>query len=42
VKRGELLGYATGDYTMQKIVEHFKVRYATVSRAIRQAEDLED
>ena len=31
--------YATGDYTMQQIAEHFEVHYATVSRAIRRAED---
>jgi putative transposase len=30
--------YATGDYTMQQIAEHFAVHYATVSRAVRRAE----
>ena len=31
--------YATGDYTMQQIADHFEVHYATVSRAVRDAED---
>jgi REP element-mobilizing transposase RayT len=31
--------YATGDYTMQQIAQHFEVHYATVSRAIRRAEE---
>lgn len=30
--------YATGDYTMHKIAEHFEVHYSTVSRAIKKSE----
>ena len=29
--------YATGDYTMHEIAEHFEVHYSTVSRAIKKA-----
>ncbi len=31
--------YATGNYSMQQIAEHFAVQYATVSRVVRQAVD---
>lgn len=30
--------YATGDYTMQEIVDYFGVHYATVIRAVRKLE----
>lgn len=31
--------YATGDYTLQTIADHFGVHYATVSRAVRRSEE---
>jgi REP element-mobilizing transposase RayT len=34
--------YATGDYTMQQIAEYFGVHYATVSRAVRQGENMHE
>ena len=30
--------YATGDYTLRAIADHFQVHYATVSRAVKKAE----
>lgn len=30
--------FASGDYTLQKIAEHFGVHYSTVSRAVKKAE----
>ncbi len=33
--------YATGDYTMQEIADHFDVHYATVSRAVKCGEGSE-
>ncbi|MFZ5843362.1 MAG: transposase [Pseudomonadota bacterium] len=32
--------YATGDYTMQEIAEHYGIHYATVSRIIRKSENV--
>lgn len=32
--------YATGDYTMQEIAQHFDIHYATVSRIIRKSENV--
>jgi len=37
-KRGMAEAYRTGDYTMQQIADAFGVHYATVSRAVRAAE----
>lgn len=37
-KRLMVDAYATGDYTMKQIAEHFTVHYSTVSRAIKKAE----
>lgn len=31
--------YATGDYTLQAIADHFGVHYATVSRAVKKSEE---
>ena len=31
--------YLTGDYTMKQIADHFGVHYATVSRAVKKAEE---
>lgn len=31
--------YATGDYTLQAIADHFGVHYATVSRAVKKGEE---
>jgi len=36
---GMAAAYATGDYTMQAIAQAFGVHYATVSRAVRSAEE---
>ena len=30
--------YATGDYTLQEIADHFEVHYATVSRVVKRKE----
>jgi REP element-mobilizing transposase RayT len=35
-KAAMVAAYATGDYTMQEIADHFGVHYATVSRAVKQ------
>jgi REP element-mobilizing transposase RayT len=32
--------YATGDYTLQEIADHFGVHYATVSRAVKKGEEV--
>lgn len=32
--------YATGDYTLQAIADHFGVHYATVSRAVKKGEEV--
>ena len=32
--------YATGDYTLQAIADHFEVHYATVSRAVKKGEEI--
>ena len=37
-KKGMVAAYVTGDYTMQEIAECFGVHYATVSRAVKRAE----
>ena len=37
-KRGMVVAYRTGDYTMKEIAFHFEVSYSTVSRAIKNAE----
>lgn len=34
-KQAMAAAYATGDYTMQEIADHFDVHYATVSRAVK-------
>ena len=34
--------YATGDYTMQQIAEYFGVHYATVSRAVKRGEKINE
>ncbi|WP_459723826.1 REP-associated tyrosine transposase [Sideroxyarcus sp. TK5] len=32
--------YATGDYTLQEIADHFGVHYATVSRAVKKGDEI--
>ncbi|MEO8331640.1 MAG: hypothetical protein ABI479_04350 [Gallionella sp.] len=39
-KEAMIAAYATGDYTMQAIAYLFGVHYATVSRAVRQGENV--
>lgn len=36
-KAAMVAAYATGDYTLNEIAEHFGVHYSTVSRAIKKA-----
>jgi REP element-mobilizing transposase RayT len=38
-KAAMVAAYATGDYTMQEIADHFGVHYATVSRAVKLRRD---
>lgn len=38
-KQAMVAAYATGDYTMQEIANHFDVHYATVSRAVKRSEE---
>lgn len=37
-KAAMIAAYATGDYTLQTIADHFGVHYATVSRAVKKGE----
>lgn len=37
-KQAMVAAYATGDYTMQEIADHFDVHYATVSRVVKRSE----
>lgn len=40
IKAAMVAAYATGDYTMQAIADFFGVHYATVSRAVKQEENV--
>ena len=39
-KAAMIAAYATGDYTLQAIADHFGVHYATVSRAVKKGEEI--